>query len=290
MKTNLSFLRACTTACLAIAAASALGGCELYFGNDHDHDGGDKWSYCADDGYYVCDGDECQWSGASCPSEPGYDCTADKDCAAGCYCGPNGTCEEAGFCNDDSQCPSGYTCDEDRSSCVPSNCTADSDCNAGEYCDEDSGKCIASCECASDAEAQQQGWANCDELRATCDPEPTAGSCEGVSTCNIQEPTCAAGQVALVSDGCYTGTCGDIASCDLTPECEKLQAEGDCSTRSECTSVYYGTNCTSNDPSHTACTVSWSRCSRRTSARAERVRRVEPKGSARFSFARAVRR
>lgn len=243
-------------ASLCIAALAALGGCELYLG-DGGGGGGDRWTYCAQDGYYVCNGSDCEWAGARCPSEPGYTCTSDADCAQGCYCSDTGVCEEAGFCNNDNQCPDGYTCDEARSSCVPQTCASDADCTQGEFCNAD-GACEASCTCTDDAQAQAAGWAYCDEATSTCKPTPAGGSCFGSATGT--EPTCAAGEVPLVSNGTFTGACSAIGGCDLTPECEKLQHEEDCIGRAAaCTSVYYGINCT-NPTSGQSCAAGDSGC------------------------------
>ena len=74
---------------LALALTN-LTGCELYFGGDGD-DGDDRWTYCAADGYYECYGNDCRWLSSNCPQEPGYECDSNADCAAGCYCGANGT-------------------------------------------------------------------------------------------------------------------------------------------------------------------------------------------------------
>jgi hypothetical protein len=143
-------------------------------------------------------------------------------------------------------------------SCVPEACESSADCDQGEICNE--GSCEASCSCTDDQQAIDAGFAYCDETRGTCETTPVGGSCQGASTCTTAEPTCPAGQVALIANDCYTGTCGDIATCDLTPECEKLQAEGDCLGRSaQCTSVYYGVNCT-NPNSGAACQAGDSGC------------------------------
>lgn len=257
---------------LALSLA-ALTGCELYFG---DSGGGDRWSYCANDGYYVCQGDYCDWAGPRCPDDPSYVCETNADCAAGCYCSADGVCEEAGFCDGTAgiQCPAGFHCEVDRSSCVPDTCTTSNDCEPGQYCDPNGG-CTASCSCTTDAEAQAQGFAFCDEARATCEPTPAGGSCGGTSTCNIAEPSCAAGEVALILDGCYTGSCGAIATCDVTPACGALQHEADCLGRNaECASVYTGINCTKPDGSacaagDTGCTCQsfqFNSCTDRTSA------------------------
>ena len=235
---------------LAFALVSTLTGCELYFGGNSGG-GDDRWTYCANDGYYVCNGDNCEWAGARCPDEPGYTCESDSECAAGCYCSTAGVCEEAGFCSRDTDCPEGYTCDEDRASCVPEACAADTDCAAGEYCDPN-GACTPSCLCTSDQQAQDLGYGFCDEARGTCEPTPDTGSCVGTSTCTTAEPTCAVGEVALIKDGCYTGACSAIGACDIAPGCEALQHEADClGANMTCTSVYYGINCTNNQG--TAC-------------------------------------
>lgn len=232
---------------LAIATVT-LAGCELYFGDDG---GGDnRWTYCASDGYYVCNGNDCEWAGARCPQEPGYTCTSNEDCAAGCYCSPDGVCEEAGFCATETDCPEGFHCDVDRSSCVPDTCASSADCNTGEYCDTNTGTCTPSCTCSSDLGAQENGYGYCDETRGTCEPTPAGGSCGGTSTCATPEPTCAAGEVALIKDGCYTGACQAIATCDVTPTCEALQHEADClGNGAACSSVYYGINCQRSDGS-----------------------------------------
>ncbi|MGE0401826.1 MAG: hypothetical protein AB7T06_34305 [Kofleriaceae bacterium] len=246
-------------ASLCLAALATLGGCELYLGDGGDSDGGDRWTYCANDGYYVCNGGDCEWAGARCPDEPGYTCASDDDCAQGCYCSDDGVCEEAGFCNNDNQCPEGYSCDEARSSCVPEACESDADCDQGEYCNANTGSCESSCTCTTDAEAQAAGWAYCDEATSTCKPTPDGGSCQGTATGGT-EPSCAAGEVGLISEGQWTGECSAIGSCDLTPECEKLQHEGDCIGRSgTCTSVYYGINCT-NPQSGQTCAAGDSGC------------------------------
>lgn len=235
---------------LAFALVSTLTGCELYFGGNDSGD--DHWTYCANDGYYVCDGDNCDWAGARCPDDPNYTCESDRECAAGCYCSADGICEEAGFCNSNTDCPDGYSCDTARSSCVPDGCSADTDCDQGEYCDAATGTCTSSCLCENDMDAQNQGFGFCDEARNTCEPTPDTGSCVGTVTCTTAEPVCAVGEVALVKDECYTGGCSAIAACDLAPACESRQHEADClGVSADCTSVYYGINCTNS--AGTAC-------------------------------------
>lgn len=237
-------------------ALTTLTGCELYFGGDGDNDD-DRWTYCAADGYYECYGNDCRWLSANCPAEPGYECESNADCAAGCYCGDNGVCEEAGFCGSQEDCPDGFHCDTERSSCVPDQCSADADCNDGYLCDD--GSCAASCTCNTDAEAQAANWGYCDEARNTCMPPNEGGTCGGTSTCNIIAPSCGAGSVPLILDGCYTGECSTIATCDVTPACTALQAQADCVARTDCAQVVNGFNCTNGSgqacaPGETNCT------------------------------------
>jgi len=240
---------------ILVALTTTLSGCALYFGNDHGGSG-DTWTYCGSDGYYSCDGDNCEWVGSTCPDQGtgsggqggGFECTSSSDCAAGCYCA-NGTCEEAGFCTTDADCGRGYTCNEDRSSCEPGgqSCTNDASCPQGSVCTE--GTCSSTCICSTDAEAAAQGYAYCDEARVTCmsgaDP---AGTCAGEATCNTLPPTCAAGDVPLLgADGCWNGECEAASQCAEPPSCTHINDQPSCSARSDCHAIVNGINCTKND-------------------------------------------
>ena len=243
---------------------TVLSGCALYFGEDHGSN--DTWTYCGSDGYYTCDGENCQWVGSTCPDQGsgsaqpgGFDCRDNTDCAAGCYCA-NGTCEEAGFCTQDSDCGTGYVCNEDRSSCEPGGptCGADADCDAGSVCTE--GSCTATCVCSTDAEAAAQGYAYCDEARITCmsgaDP---AGTCGGEPTCNTLPPSCAAGDVPLLgADGCWNGQCEAANQCATAPSCSHIKDEATCLAQSGCAETVNGINC--KKPDGTACMAGSANC------------------------------
>jgi hypothetical protein len=220
---------------VATCVLGTLAGCDLYFG-DHNDGGGDSWNYCGSDGYYQCQGNDCTWVSATCPPDStgsggsgngsGYECTSNTDCAAGCYCTTNNVCEEGGFCTTDADCGSGYHCDTSRSSCEPNTtttCSSDADCTGtGQFCDPTSGAC-------------QQG------------------SCGGTITCNTAAPVCASGSVPTIYNGCYTGDCLAVASCDVAPTCAAINDETDCLNRTnDCTAVYTGIDCTTADG--TACT------------------------------------
>jgi hypothetical protein len=166
-----------------IVATASLAGCNLYFGNSKDNG-----TSPSGDG-----------------NPPGFSCNLDSNCAAGCFCS-KGVCTEGGFCGGDKDCGTGFHCDTSRSSCIPNPaCSGNEACQQGSTCD--SGACVATCKCTSDADAVKQGFGWCDEVRSTCmagtDP---AGTCLGAVSCTTPPPPCAVGQVALVKDGCFTGS------------------------------------------------------------------------------------
>ena len=71
-------------------------------------------------------------------------------------------------------------------------------------------------------------------------------------TCNLTRPSCPAGSVATIYNGCYTGDCEAIASCDVTPACDALAHQADCLARvGTCAATYTGLNC--KRPDGTAC-------------------------------------
>jgi hypothetical protein len=220
---------------LTFLLAFTLTGCELYFGKSGN--GGDDNA-----------------------RPPGWDCEANADCAAGCYCegasaGEQGECVEAGFCDSNADCPDGYICD-DRSSCVPGNppqtCTGDTDCAAGSVCTN--GVCEATCVCENDAQAQAAGYGYCDETTHTCHATG-AFTCGGEPTCGT-EPQCPQGGVGLVdpATGCWNGACGAIVGCDVVPSCNNYQHEADCfdPANGTCSATYTGINC--RKPDGSSCT------------------------------------
>ena len=219
---------------VGVALVTLLAGCSLYFGNSNG--GGDTGSNSPGG----------SGGGTSGGSPPGFQCGADAQCAAGCFCA-NGVCTEGGFCATDKDCGNGFHCDVGRSSCIPNpKCTMDTQCKPGSACDAKSGSCVVTCACANDAEAVMKGFGWCDESRNTCmtgtDP---AGMCLGSLTCKTAAPACPENQVPLVKDGCFTGMCRLIASCEGAPACPALQHEDDCGARAaDCHKLFTGHNCT----------------------------------------------
>jgi hypothetical protein len=221
---------------ITFATLSSLAGCQLYFGSGSNGKGSS--------------GPNAGDPGAGGPTgggtAPGSTCTSDKQCASGCFCA-DGTCTEGGFCKLDTDCGNGFHCDTSRASCIPNaQCTANEQCAPGSMCDTTGGAgCVVTCKCTSDAEAIMQGAAWCDETRNTCmtgsDP---AGNCTTAVTCTAAPPACPENQVALVKDGCFTGACRAIATCEAAPVCHALQHQDDCAARSaDCSSVFVGRNC-----------------------------------------------
>lgn len=247
---------------IGIASASLLAGCNLYFGNSHDH-ANDSSSSPGVSSPGATSGSQ----GSSVPGGPGFECKDNTQCSAGCFCAEDGTCTEAGFCGSDKDCGEGFHCDTARSSCEPNpppakGCQVNTDCAKGTVCDTASGACTATCTCVTDADAVKQGAGFCDESRGTCmtgtDPN---GSCGGAvaQTCTMVKPTCGEGQVATISNGCYSGMCEAISACSATPACGSLQHQDDCTARAtDCATVTEGHGCTK--PDGTACTVGDTNC------------------------------
>jgi Cys-rich repeat protein len=235
---------------IAFATMSLLAGCQLYFGSSGSGGGGGSGNASGGGG----------GSGGPDGNPPGFECNSDAQCAAGCFCS-NGICAEAGFCATDKDCGTGFHCDVQRSSCVPNpKCTQNMQCTNGSVCDPTKGACVVTCACTSDAAAVQQGFGWCDEARNTCmtgtDP---AGTCLGTVTCTTAAPKCPENQVALIKDGCFTGACRAIASCEAAPVCGSLQHEDDCLGRNtDCSTVYNGHGC--HKPDGSACQAGDTNC------------------------------
>jgi len=275
------------------AALLFFGGCTLYFGPDDDGPPScDDPRYCGGTPGYQCDSDrECaagcyctdaepedgQWGtcvesgycGSASDCGPGMTCDdgtckptnrgcmSDYDCPSGTVCDPAGQyCVPTQAC--DGGCPMGTRCDETRNTCVPVGCTDDSQCAAGCYCDEQTGTCAETSYCTADDQCPAGQY--CDENRSTCMPgtDPNAPSCGGAVTCDAAPPTCPAGQVPLIANGCYTGACRAIDQCDTPPVCEVINDEAHCLGRMDCTALYTGINC--RDPQGNACTSGSANC------------------------------
>lgn len=181
--------------------------------------------------------------------QPSY-CYADTDCGPGSYCDEiYGVCYPSSTCGTGSDCPTGTACDS-RGTCVPVECTSDQNCGPGCYCDTGTGACVETGYCATDADCGANSY--CDESRQTCVPgiDPDKGSCAGAVTCSTAVPTCAADSVPLIKNGCYTGECLAIASCDAAPVCEVINTENSCLDRAaDCDVTYNGINCKKPDGS-----------------------------------------
>jgi len=135
-------------------------------------------------------------------------------------------------------------------------CTTDVNCAAGCFCSD--GTCTEAGFCTTDKDCGD-GF-TCDTARSSCKPAPPApvATCAGTAatTCTTAAPACPVGQTPLLLDGCFTGACSDIKTCDAAPTCSALQHEADCKARTtDCTEVFVGRNCTG-----TTCGVSTVDC------------------------------
>jgi hypothetical protein len=127
-------------------------------------------------------------------------------------------------------------------------CETDEQCAAGCYCEDN--VCHEAGFCSRDSDCSY-GY-HCDEPRSSCVPDSRTASCGGTVTCAMARPACPAGQVATIANGCYTGECVAITSCDVPPSCEALTHEADCTARTgTCTAIYTGVNC--HKPDGSAC-------------------------------------
>jgi hypothetical protein len=203
-------------------------------------------------------GDHCDARQTCVPDNQPSTCTADAQCAAGSYCDvTTGACVPTTTCGANGTCPAGTACDS-RGTCVPVECTSDANCGTGCYCDTTTGQCIETGYCSTDADCATGSY--CDETRQTCVPgiDPNKGSCAGAVTCTTAAPACGPDSVPLIKDGCYTGECQAIASCDVPPVCTAINTESSCLGRTDCDALYTGLNC--KKPDGTACTASDTNC------------------------------
>jgi len=199
-----------------VALTFVLCACELRL---HDRD---TYSYCDSRGCYECDAYGC-WS----VTPPTQTCRGDWDCAAGCYCGADGTCIETGYCRSNS---------DSRSTCIPAPgpgmCTSDANCPSGEFCDERTGQCIPSQTC-NDGQACPDGMV-CDPARGTCIP----------TTCD-QNTDCPTGFFCDLSNG----LCVPSMTCQTDEDCKVLPGDLICDPdRHTCTprDPGPGPDCTTN--------------------------------------------
>ena len=257
--------------------------CDDYGCYPTDGDGGDGgWGTCTGNydcaaGCYCSDEGVCEEAGfcssdaecpegfvcddrASCVPEGSDDaCTSDADCPWGSYCDEaSGQCVGTGTCTADEECGPGMECD-DRGTCVPAPCESDDECLEGCYCNTDTNQCEETGSCETDSDCAD-GF-ECDTDRSTCVPceggdctPPDPGACYADVTCNVTPPTCPAGSLPGVVDGCYSGFCIPEASCPDEPpfSCDTLSDdEAACIEHVDCRPVYVGVDCT--DPGGNAC-------------------------------------
>ena len=85
------------------------------------------------------------------------------------------------------------------------------------------------------------------------------GSCVGEINCITGEPACPAGTIAGRLDGCWTGYCIPYAQCDMLPACGAL-VESQCISRTDCSPIYEGQNCSCNSGGCTCTSWTFDSC------------------------------
>ena len=155
---------------IGLAMVTLLAGCSLYFGNSNGNGNAGT-----------------NPGGGSDGNPPGYSCSANGDCAPGCFC-QSGTCAEGGFCATDKDCGNGFHCDAARSSCIPNP-------------PPPAELCLASVTCATSAPTCDVGQVPL--VKDGC----YTGACRAIAACEAA-PACAAIQ--------HEGDCMD-RSRDCTP-------------------------------------------------------------------------
>ena len=92
-----------------------------------------------------------------------------------------------------------------------------------------------------------------------CQPAATAGTCGGLS-CHDTPPACPTQTLpGIGADGCYTGYCIPNTEC-TQPLCTSLTTEAQCTARSDCNSIYNGSNCTCDSRGCTCQTETFAHC------------------------------
>lgn len=274
--------------CLGLAMAATLSGCVLYLGEEHNANDCPPGTFPGTDenGF-----DACIAGGGG-----GWACETDTECASGCYCDENvGECVEAGYCDPSgdptTQCGFGFECDC-SSSCVPTDsatrtcgtscfetgcadgqvcnadgvcvpvdppgCQSDAECAAGQTCDVATGTCVTIPPPGCQSDADCQTGETCDVATGVCTPIDPPPACNGEITCTTPAPTCPAGEVPLVDNGCWIDICVPLQACGVAPSCEVLNTEENCLLSVGCDPVYSGVNCTSPDGS--PCSMGQGQC------------------------------
>ena len=96
-------------------------------------------------------------------------------------------------------------------------------------------------------------------FHATCVTRAVAGSCTAQAACDTVEQPCPAGSTRGVANGCYTPYCIPNAECPQAA-CSTLTTELACKARSDCDTVYQGSNCTCDHSGCTCQTETFLRC------------------------------
>lgn len=209
---------------IALSTATLVAGCSLYFGKDSGNGSGQSQPAGTSPGSVGSAGSASGSAGSGATgsgTQPGFDCTTDAQCAAGCFCS-DGICTEGGFCSTDKDCGQGFSCNTKRSSCEPiavvnpnGTCAGAVTCTtAAPSCPENqvalikngcfTGACeaIIACEAAPVCNALQHAD-DCSARNADCAPVFTGHGCSG-TTCGVSDADCTC--TSYTFDSCESKT------------------------------------------------------------------------------------
>ena len=253
---------------------------------------------CAPEAQTYCLADSDCSSGQRCDTSVCYqpNCPPNADCTSVCEgvcvpdaactnvdCGSGYHCEETCYPCDPTtgqMCPPDGTC---TPSCVPDQTCANVDCGPGYECAMEcsSGTCYPACVPTGGGPGDCYGSVTCNSAPPACPANTTPGVANGCYTgycipvsqcgpndpgqcyatvsCNTAPPSCPMGTLPGVTNGCWSGYCIPTADCEV-PACETLTTEAACTSRSDCSPVYSGTDCTCTPSGCTCNTLSFERC------------------------------
>ncbi|MDQ3366288.1 MAG: hypothetical protein M3680_12755 [Myxococcota bacterium] len=161
------------------------------------------------------------------------------------------------------------------SRCAPENvgaaCTGNQDCNPGERCTAGQEECSTNPNCDPTGACTDECWGHC-VPSSTCTTVMCGPNSHCEETCNgtTCTPTCVPDVSGCLAATCApgyecvetcTGTTGNCQiSCVPDTACEALPTQLACSTRSDCTEVFLGDDCTCY-PGYCECNVlTYDRC------------------------------
>ena len=202
------------------------------------------WTYCGVDGYYDCDGDDCDWvsptlprpgAGAAVADGGGFECQRQRDCAAGCYCAGRHLRRGRLLHAATADCADGLRLQRGarrRASRLPADrATATASARRVSTAHDDD-TCTATCSAPMTRRQSRMASAAATRRAAPASRARTRRApAVARSTCNtVRRPARGSGPTLI--DGCYTGDVrGRHAPCDVDPGLRALKTRRTASAR-----------------------------------------------------------